>query len=937
MEAQTNVFDNITKGKMKRPPSTHIAKLASGTWTTPYLHAVNRDANTKYHVVIAGGACMVFDGITGDEYTVLAPKGQAYMTLNPTNPPATQSGFRFSTVQDTTFIVNQTAVVEPLQGAATPPAVFEALVTVALADYGTNYYVTLNGITIGFQATAPSSPTSRAQLSTDVMAQQLYSAFIENSTLNNTFDFTLLGTIGTTEGASTIYLTRKDGQDFTLSANDGLSDGGIVAVKGSVQTIETLPARARDGMVIRVEPDPDNKFDVAYYAYDNLGSENLAGVWRESAAPGILTNLDPATMPWQLQRGGDLVSGYPADGNPPPPIIAEGAVQTRIEDGNLANKALWVAGGPFTAGEIIDYLGTSYDVLNDNTDTTIPPSDPTNFAVDTGIRTKRNTMVNNGDNLTYTLYTLDGSTNESVTFYYDVDVGNLPTGQFISVNIHDVGLGINYTQYFAGGTNALNVAQVIPTSGTSGDEFIVTLNYSIGSTPASSQKGSITIHAPADPSGYDSIIVMTPRAIAITWNSDWTYAGGVQINVELVGLSTQTFTPSADSTADQIATLAAALNFSGGGYTGSVIDGNTTLYTKSSGALTTALVSYQWVASQDYHNPNLDLAPGELVGYTFQDLTDGSSATITGNTATVIVFSGGLSGGTSNVIHAGDLVAVNGPADVFVLQPINWTPRGIGDDTTNPFPSFTYNNIIEVGFTSGRLVFMSGENVVCSGSDDVYDFFRTTVTQLLDSDRIDVQANSDTVSDWHSMVHWAEGVWLWAGNVQAQLPTNPALANSTVSIQPLTKYQSQPTLRPLGMDRRTYFARLRSPLSGSPVTEIQRYQRVRFPLAGFIAEPVTKHIPTYLEGSPLYLVGDPILEIMFVLTSAVPNQLYPYVFHYSEDQQIQMESWSTWVLDPGCTILALDMLDGVLGLVVQRTDGVYLEYIDLQTDLYEAT
>ena len=284
-EAQTNVFDNIVKGKMKRPPTTHIAQLASGSWTTPYIHAVNRDANTKYHVVVAGGECMVFDGVTGDQYTVLAPKGQDYMTLNPTSPPATQSGFRFSTVQDTTFIVNQTAVPKPLQGVSTPAPIFEALVTVALADYGTNYYVTLNGITIGFQATAPSSPTSRAQLSTDVMAQQLYNAFIENSTLNNTFDFTLLGTIGTTEGASTIYLTRKDGQDFTISANDGLSDGGIVAVKGSVQTVESLPARARNGMVIQVEPDPNNKFDVAYYQYDNLGSINLAGVWRESAAP----------------------------------------------------------------------------------------------------------------------------------------------------------------------------------------------------------------------------------------------------------------------------------------------------------------------------------------------------------------------------------------------------------------------------------------------------------------------------------------------------------------------------------------------------------------------------------------------------------------------------------------------------------------------------
>ena len=98
----------------------------------------------------------------------------------------------------------------------------------------------------------------------------------------------------------------------------------------------------------------------------------------------------------------------------------------------------------------------------------------------------------------------------------------------------------------------------------------------------------------------------------------------------------------------------------------------------------------------------------------------------------------------------------------------------------------------------------------------------------------------------------------------------------------------------------------------------------------------TKSIPTYLQGTPLYIVGDPVLEIMVVLTSAVPNQLYPYLYHYDEQQQLQFESWSTWQLDPGAQILAIDFLDGVLGLIVQRSDGVYLEYMDLQLGLYEA-
>jgi hypothetical protein len=179
-QTQLNVFDSMVYGKIKRPPTTHVAKLGSGTWVNPYIFAVNRDSVTKYHVVVAGGSCYVFDGITGASYTVLTPKGSAYLTLAPTSPPAMQSGFRFAQVQDTTFIVNQTISPNPLAGQFTPTAQPEALVTVALGDYGTNYYVTLNGITVGFQATTPNSPVSRAQLSTDQMAQQLFVAFTEN-------------------------------------------------------------------------------------------------------------------------------------------------------------------------------------------------------------------------------------------------------------------------------------------------------------------------------------------------------------------------------------------------------------------------------------------------------------------------------------------------------------------------------------------------------------------------------------------------------------------------------------------------------------------------------------------------------------------------------------------------------------------------------------
>lgn len=1131
MESQLNCYDNITFGKIKRPPTTHVSKLSSASWTDPYIFAVDRDESTKYHVIVEDGNIFVFDGITGQQYPVLTPQGTSYLTLDtpgaytlpfsykdsfddangtflgshtapggigwtvltgkntqyagatytdnfeiesdaidplytntganiggykfnqlpPTadysvtlsvsttagsdqytgtriwarmiengSSPATpsgyfvnipsqwsidgttgitlckqgitgsitvlhtyttlatwpgstthivgiqvagtsisilldgvavytttdstytsagqaaidgydegngsymtygpfalsytetvtlpdpiQSGFRFTQIQDTTIITNQTVNVEPEFTAFSTVRNPEALVTVAIADYSTGYYLTINGITVGVATPGPTTAGSRIQLQTDQLAEQLYEACLANATLAAQFSFQLLGQEGTTLGASTFYLTRNDNQDFIISGNDSLNDQGLVVVKGTVQNIESLPARALNGMIVKVQPNPQDNIDVAYYIYDNFGSANLGGEWQETVAPGVLTTLNNLTMPWQLTRSGDVIAGFPAAGPIPLPSIYQSF------------------------------------------------SDPTYTGIANNEGGTRGGVI--GDNSHYLKWTVTASGAYLMNFVYDVDASSLPAGYFITVVFNSTS-GINKTFFYGGGTLELNIAEQFSTTYSGSDVWTATLYYSTGGTPGSggdpeltkAQQSSVQFHgstvwfgdasgdnlSEADPEGsspYTNSVV----ADTITFSNIWEYAAGVQVNVAVVGSTTAHYTPPTAMNGTQLATaLAANLTFTG--YTLSAA-GTTLTLTKASGP-GAATVTYTWDNTEQFYNQNLDLAPGELVGFLFQDLTDGSDAIITANTTTTITFSAGLSGGITNSVRQGDICAVTGTAGqlFFVLQPINWTQRAAGDDTTNPFPSFTYNTINEVGFTSGRLVLFSGENMIASGSDDAFDFFRTTVTQLLDTDRIDVQGNSSMVSDWYAMVHWAEGVWLFAANVQAQLPVEPALSTSTVSIQPLTVYQSQPTLRPLAMDRNIYFSRVRSPKSAQPVTEILRYHRIRYPFQGFIADATTKAIPTYLQGTPTAMVGDPVLEILIVLTTAVPNQMYPYIFHYSEDQQLQMESWSTWEIDPDATILGIDMLSGVLGLVIQRADGVYLEYMDMQAALYEA-
>ena len=75
---------------------------------------------------------------------------------------------------------------------------------------------------------------------------------------------------------------------------------------------------------------------------------------------------------------------------------------------------------------------------------------------------------------------------------------------------------------------------------------------------------------------------------------------------------------------------------------------------------------------------------------------------------------------------------------------LKFTERTTGSNLTNPLPSFVDSKINDMAYFKGRLCFISGEDVALSEAGAFFNFFRTTVTQLLDSAPID--------RDWETVV-----------------------------------------------------------------------------------------------------------------------------------------------------------------------------------------
>lgn len=870
-EIMVNVMDSIQHGKTKRPPSMHVAKLA--TDPTPYaagvfVHEINRSEAEKYTVVVADGDLKVYDK-NGVAVTVTFPNGKGYLGTSPT--PA----FRAITVEDYTFITN-TSVPVAHTTALSPAQKKEALISVALADYGTTYTITLDGTVLTYTTGDAAAPDSRPQLSTDFLANLFTNLINTTAPLSTTFTATQYG--------SAVYVVKQDGTDFTLTCNDGLADSGLLAVKGSVQNFNDLPSRAVNGFLVQITGDPSNAFDNYWVQYNDEGLPQQDGVWIETIAPGILTTLDPATMPYQLVRSGAIV-----------PSTIDMAADTALPvvgTGNIVGALYGIDGHSADSGQILNYHGASC---------TITP-------------------------------TLDGHAHTYVV-NYDVNTANLVPGVKVSVVITAGLFQVSFKTYGAG-LSLPNESQtftkdIFGVDFPNGTIFKIATNYSPALTPASSHVAQILIHAlnqdPRSSMAVNTTLANTytfPLTIAQTKGGGKHFGNALYPTGSVVTVQGVATTLASDTSPTALATLLATKTYAG--FTASnPLPGVLWLTTTGTPPPVAGSCTISFNATEVFFNSTLALVPNVLIGATIVNETKGgTSAVITANTATTITVG-------SSLFTPGDSCHVLLNTGIyFTLQQGTWTTRQVGDDNTNPFPSFLNQTINELFFSQDRLGLIARSHVVLSGSDDLFNFFRTTVTDLLDGDMIDVEAASQQVSDFSSAVHWQEGTYLFADEVQTALLGDPILSPKTVSLSPQTYYPCAP-IRALAMDRRIFFTRTRT-----NATQVFRLQRATFPQIGLDAQEITKQTPTYLPGNPLQIVGDPTLEMLFVLTDGAPNTVFVYSYHYESANLVQ-ESISSWVFDAGCTILNIGLLDGVLYMVVLRADGLYLESVDTQIGLYD--
>lgn len=263
----------------------------------------------------------------------------------------------------------------------------------------------------------------------------------------------------------------------------------------------------------------------------------------------------------------------------------------------------------------------------------------------------------------------------------------------------------------------------------------------------------------------------------------------------------------------------------------------------------------------------------------------------------------------------------------FQFKPAVWASRTCGDAESNPPPSFVGQKIRGVFFHKNRLGLLTGENVVMSRASEYFDFWRSTVIQLLDEDVIDIGTSATKVSVLNSAVAVSDRLTVWADATQFLLSSGDQLFTpKTVAATVISEHANIGTLDPKPAGSAIYFPFSRGGYSG--FGEYAATQDTGI----FESYDLTEHVPFYLQGKVTNFDLTDLHDLLIAQTDSDPSTLYSYSF-YKRGQQRLQSAWGKWQF--GGVIKGFFIVESRLYLALTRSGTVYLEAMDLNPGLVD--
>lgn len=266
----------------------------------------------------------------------------------------------------------------------------------------------------------------------------------------------------------------------------------------------------------------------------------------------------------------------------------------------------------------------------------------------------------------------------------------------------------------------------------------------------------------------------------------------------------------------------------------------------------------------------------------------------------------------------------------FEFKEHSWGSREAGDSNSNASPTFVGNTINHVFLYKGRMGILSDENLIMSETADFENFYRTTATQIIDTDRIDVASNTGRVNILRHASAFGNNLVLFSDKQQFKVTEGDTLTPNTIGIQPTTAYDNSIKVSPVAAGPNVFFA------VDGPNYALIRELFITNDTEQYEAVEVTVQVPKYIPTNIAHLAVSSYEDIMVAVSANERDTMYIYKWFQDGKTRVQ-SSWSKWTLDQNKEIIGLDFLDQDMVIVYRQSGNVYIDTLRVEETVSVAT
>ena len=229
---------------------------------------------------------------------------------------------------------------------------------------------------------------------------------------------------------------------------------------------------------------------------------------------------------------------------------------------------------------------------------------------------------------------------------------------------------------------------------------------------------------------------------------------------------------------------------------------------------------------------------------------------------------------------------------------LSWAAREVGDEESNPDPSFVGQPIKGMVFYMNRLGLLSSDTIVLSQPGDFFNFFVGSAIAVSDADPIDMAASSTKPASLKAALGTPKGLLLFAENSQFLLSTTEtAFGPSTVTMKELSQYSYSSDIAPLETGVSILFS-----------TEADTFTKVyEMAVDSVDNRPVvsenTRIVPEYIPPGLTLAASSPNNSLCIFGDGS--RTLYTFKF-FNTGNERSLAGWSKWIMPSPVELVAYD-------------------------------